>query len=277
MYAQLKQLTRKPALYEKGTMPLWTDEHISKGMLEAHLDPDWDSATRKHSFVTESVAWIATIAPSGTHYDLLDLGCGPGLYAERFHEAGYQVTGVDFSERSIAYAKDSARDKGLPITYHLRDYLTLDFIEQFDLVTIINYDFGVLSTDDRASLIRRIHTALKPGGLFIFDVFTPRQYDGRDESKTWSHSDGDFFHPEPHLRLNAAYRYEDQRTFCDQHILVTEGDVRHINIWEHVFTREELEQDLQTAGFAVQDLYGSIAGGDYCEDGKEMCAVARKT
>lgn len=45
---------KKPALYQKGTEELWTDEHISKGMLEAHLDPDSDGATYKYTTVHKS-------------------------------------------------------------------------------------------------------------------------------------------------------------------------------------------------------------------------------
>ncbi|HOJ15222.1 MAG TPA: class I SAM-dependent methyltransferase, partial [Deltaproteobacteria bacterium] len=37
---------------------------------------------------------------------ILDLGCGPGLYTKRLSDAGYDVTGMDYSRRSIAYAKE---------------------------------------------------------------------------------------------------------------------------------------------------------------------------
>ena len=35
---------------------------------------------------------------------ILDLGCGPGLYAELLAKKGHSITGVDFSENSIQYA-----------------------------------------------------------------------------------------------------------------------------------------------------------------------------
>lgn len=124
-------------------------------MLESHLEPNGDAATRKHAFVRESVQWIAKIVPVEKYRTLLDLGCGSGIYAELFHEVGYCVIGADFSERSIHYARNSAQEKNLPITYHLCDYLTLDFTEQFDIVTLINYDFGLLSTENRAKLLKK--------------------------------------------------------------------------------------------------------------------------
>ena len=276
MFAQLKAMMKKPALYEKGTMALWTDEHISKGMLEAHLNPDWDAATRKHATVRENVDWICSVAPAETHRDLLDLGCGPGIYTEEFHIAGYRVSGVDFSERSVNYARNSAQEKNLPIMYYQQDYLTLDFAEQFDLITLINYDFGVLSTEDRAGLLKKIYAALKPNGLLIFDVFTPHQYVSREESKSWEHAENGFFSDEPHICLHSLYRYDEKNTFCRQHIIITAQEVRHINIWEHTFTKDELSLNLNAAGLSVRAVYGSMTGADYCGNENEMCVVAQK-
>ena len=276
MFKQLETMMQRPALYEKGTVPLWTDEHISKGMLEAHLNPDWDAATRKHETVRAIVNWISTVAPAEKHRHLLDLGCGPGIYAEEFHKKGYQVTGMDFSARSINYAKNSAHEKEFPITYHQGDYLAMDFSQEFDLITLVYCDFGVLSTKNRGELLKKIFSALKPNGLLIFDVFTPHKYSGREEYKNWEYSEKGFFCAEPHLCLNAFYRYDEQNTFCNQHIIITERNVRHINVWEHTFTKDELLHDLASTGLAAKGFYGSIAGLDYCDNGNEMCVVAEK-
>ena len=106
MLNELKKYTTKPQLNAPSTNEFWDDEHISKGMLEAHLNPNWDAATRKPEFLDKSVNWITKIAPSSQYKFLLDLGCGPGLYAERFNSARYSVTGVDFSKRSIAMQRN---------------------------------------------------------------------------------------------------------------------------------------------------------------------------
>lgn len=46
-------------------------------MLEAHLHPNWEAASRCHDFIDESVERIAEITPPETNKNLLDLGCGP--------------------------------------------------------------------------------------------------------------------------------------------------------------------------------------------------------
>lgn len=276
MFTTLMSMMKKPALYEKGTGELWTDEHISKGMLEAHLNPDWDAATRKHSTVREIVKWISLVAPAEKYRDLLDLGCGPGIYAEEFHKAGYRVSGMDFSERSINYARNSAQEKNLPITYYYQSYLTLDFTAQFDLITLIYYDFGVLSTEDRAKLLKNIYSALRPGGLLILEVLTPQHFSDKQEYKSWEYAEKGFFCAKPHLCLKSFYRYDEQSTILDQYIIVTEQSVRHINNFQHTFTKDEFLQDLSTAEFSTKILYGNMTGADYSADGKEMCVVAHK-
>ncbi len=276
MFTQLKAMMMKPALYEKGTMELWTDDHISKGMLEAHLNPEWDAATRNHATVREIVQWIRSIAPTDKFRDLLDLGCGPGIYAQEFHKAGYKVSGMDFSERSISYARNSAQEKNLPITYHCQSYLTLDCSAQFDLITLIYYDFGVLSTEDRAKLLQRIYAALRPGGLLIFDALTPLHFADQQECNSWEYAEKGFFCAEPHICLKSFYRYDEQNTILDQYIIVTEQNVRHINNFQHAFTKGEIAWEISSAGLSVKSFYGNMLGAGYRDNEKEFCAVAQK-
>lgn len=99
----LKQLNTRPKLFEQSTASIWDDPHISKGMLKAHLNENQESATRKLDFVKKSVAWINTVLPNHHYNNLLDLGCGPGIYAELFYQYGYQVTGIDLSKIGRAH------------------------------------------------------------------------------------------------------------------------------------------------------------------------------
>lgn len=177
---------KKPLLYEKSPYPFWNDEHISKGMLEAHLAANWDAASRRASFMDASVAWIAETIPPTTYPRLLDLGCGPGLYAERFEQAGYAVTGVDVSARSIAYAKQAAQEDDRKAVFYVADYLLLDLHSSFDFATLIYCDYGALSTEDRAELLRRAAHHLRPGGRFLLDVSTVHAFEQFQETQYWA-------------------------------------------------------------------------------------------
>ncbi len=273
MYEELlKNLGERPKVYEWGDSKFWNDEHISKWMLKTHLDPDDDLATRKPGFVKASADWIASLAEGRKR--LLDLGCGPGIYAEMFAERGFSVKGLDFSPRSIAYAKKSAEGKGLDIEYICGDYLETDFGGPFDVITLIYFDFGVLSAENRKRLLKKIREALAPGGLLVFDALAPAHYEGREETTNWSYCSEGFWSANPHACFYSFLRYDESRVYCDRNVIIEGGRIRRFNIWNHAFTAEELREDLKAAGFARADIYGDITGAEYSETSKTICAAA---
>lgn len=275
MNSIIRDITR-PKEYTPSTSPFWNDEHISKGMLNAHLNPDWDAATRPHSFVDKSVEWIHSLYPSSQHKKLLDLGCGPGLYAERFHLKGYHVTGVDLSTRSIQYAKDQAINNNHDIYYRNTSYTEMDFNESYDVVTLIYCDYPVLPKKNRIKLLQNIHNSLKPGGAFIFDVFTPEFYDGDKEKTYWYvEENGGFWNPQSHICLARHLIYENQ-VRLDETIVITENAYQVYRIWDKAFTKETIKEELEEAGFTDVDIYGDVAGTLYQENSKTMCLVAKR-
>jgi len=277
MYQKLIDLlSKKPELYEPSTAKFWDDEHISNEMLKAHLDPSWDAASRNHAFITRSVDWITQIAPPLQYTKLLDLGCGPGLYAERFCKNGYGVTGIDYSHRSITYARSSALQNGSDIIYIYQDYLELSFQEEFDVITLIYCDFCVMSENNRKELLKRIFKALKPGGKFILDVTAPKAYEGKSESRDWFQQESGFWSAKPHVCISSHSIYPEDNTRLNQTIIITKDNMECYNIWDHIFTEEELRRDLNTAGFYNIALYGDIAGADYNTESKVICAAATK-
>lgn len=272
----LRILNKKPDLYEQ-TNSIWTDNYISKGMLEAHLNESLDSATRKIDFIKKSVDWICSILPPNKYQKLLDLGCGPGVYAELFYKKGYCVTGMDISKRSLDYAKSVALNNNMQIEYILGNYNQIDFNNHYDLITLIYCDFGVLPTETRKKLLKRIFVILNEGGGVLFDVYTPLKYQGMKETKEFEIADNGFWHENLCLSLNSFYRYDEDNTFLNQYTIVTEdGEITNYNVWEHTFTIEELEEDLKQAGFTNIKFYGDISGLEYNKSSQTICVLAKK-
>ena len=117
MFDRISKSLEKPPIYTKAKAAFWNDEHISKQMLKAHLDPEFEGASRKLKFIQESVVWIKEIVPPVKYPQLLDIGCGPGIYAEKFSKEGYQVTGIDYSKRSIELAITLAKFYDVSLDY----------------------------------------------------------------------------------------------------------------------------------------------------------------
>jgi SAM-dependent methyltransferase len=269
-------LRQRPLPYEKSTAAFWNDPHVSKGMLAAHLDPHLQAASREHAFVDRSVNWIASAFPPSRYPKLCDLGCGPGIYAERFCKKGYEVSGVDLSERSINYALHSAKEQGLSIDYRLLNYLTLSDRASYDLMTLIYCDFGVLCKEDRATVLCNAFSALKPGGALLLDAFTAREYKNRREQTSIQVLDEGFWSDEPHAFIHSFFRYDMQRVYCDRYIVLTDACLRHYLIWNHAFDAAELACELNDAGFERVELFGDVAGAPFTNRGRILCALAHK-
>lgn len=124
MFEELERINERPEPFQFYTAcDLWTDDHTSKQMLSFHLNGEIDVSSRNAQFINRSVEWIATEFNIGENSKIADFGCGPGLYAAHFAQLGANVTGIDFSETSIKYAKEVAALEQLDISYVNQNYL----------------------------------------------------------------------------------------------------------------------------------------------------------
>lgn len=263
--AIINYMKELPSLYQQSPYPFWDDEHISKGMLQAHIDTNMDAASRPMDFIVQSVDWITQIAGGGQGKRLLDLGCGPGLYADLLTDRGFQVTGLDFSKRSIAYAQAQAAAKGKQIDYFYQNYLTMDYENAFDLAILIYCDFGVLSPNDRELLLNRIYAALKPGGMLILDAWNKPYLDSYQEKENISYSESGFWSPKPHVLMERAYKFIDTGNTLEQYLVITNDDVKDYYIWNQCFSVTELTGVMRAAGFRDFECFDDVTGADFTD------------
>ncbi len=260
--------TRKPKLYEKGTAVMWTDPYISQQLLQVHLNPELDLASRKYSTIKGTAAWVLSKTEK-ENMNILDLGCGPGLYSEIFTNMGHKVTGIDFSKNSIQYAKHEAEKKGLDITYLNQNYLELDVPENhFDLVTLIYTDIGVLIPKERTQLLRNISRALKPEGIFIFDVLNDKNLESKVNSKSWEVVEKGFWRNNPYLALSDSLLYKEEKVILSQYIILEENKTDLYRFWTHFFSHKDLIELIIPHGFTDLSFHedvlpeGDIWNGD---------------
>ncbi|MDL2293568.1 class I SAM-dependent methyltransferase [Ruminococcaceae bacterium OttesenSCG-928-D13] len=276
MLKALLRALEPPVVFEPNTEPFWDDDHISKQMLAAHLDPAFSGASRTPGVIDASVAFIANTMPPAEYPRLWDFGCGPGLYTSRLARLGYAATGLDLSRRSIAFAAAQAELDGLAISYRRENYLELDAHEVCDAAILIYCDYGALSPENRGMLMGNIHRALAPGGHFLLDVFTPAKLAGFREEQSWRRFPaGGFWSEKPHLALQNNLKYPG-RVSLEQTVVLTEGEMKTTLIWNQYFTPQALAKEAEAAGFTVLALYGDAAGAPYAEDGETLALLLEK-
>lgn len=276
MLERMRMALEKPPLYTKSKGAFWNDEYISKQMLKAHLNPEFEGASRNLDFIEKSVAWIKELVEPRNYPALLDIGCGPGIYAERFAREGYQVTGVDFSKRSIDYARESAYRQGLDIKYLFQDYLKMNLESNFDFGTMIYCDYGALSEDDRKIIMKNVYQSLKSGGKLLLDVFGVAKYNDFVESKSWKIcNDNGFWREGSYIEINGSYKYSGYVTL-EQTVIISDNEIDTYYIWNTCFTKEALIEETEAAGFKVCGIWGDVAGSLYSEDGFTMAILLEK-
>lgn len=249
--ADIVSKSEKPKIYEKGTAFMWTDEHISKQLLNVHLNPDIDLGSRKQSSIEKTANWILDTQKEKGKLNILDLGCGPGLYTEIFAKAGHNVTGIDISKNSIEYAKKCAKDKKLDIAYLNSSYLETDLeSDKYDLVVLIFTDLGVLIPTDRESLLEMIFRVLKKGGTFIFDVLKDREIEKKTSPKTWEASNNGFWKESPYLALSESFLYQKEKVILFQHNIVdAQENIETYRFWTHFFSQTDVKKMLDAHNF----------------------------
>jgi len=256
-FKKIINLSVKPDLYQKGTAVMWTDSYISKQLLKIHLNPDVDLASRKKTTIDSTVKWILDKVGKN-NLKILDLGCGPGLYSQLLAKKGHHVTGVDFSEHSIQYAKKTAKVNSLGIDYRQQNYLELEDQEKYDLVILIFTDFGVLSPDERTILLSNIHRALKPGGFFLFDVLNDSQMDQKVNDKSWDISEQGLWREKPYLVLSDSFLYPENKVVLYQHCVIDKDRFETYRFWTHFFSHEDLKNILTQNDFARIEFHENV-------------------
>ncbi len=257
--------TGDPPLFVYGRDNIWKNGYVSAHVLNAHMDSTVDDASRRPETIDRTVKAITRHTHDAPDNTLLDLGCGPGLHAERFAGAGYQVTGIDFSRRAISCARRTAGTKGLSIRYRRRDYLKSPLPTGFSVITLIYGSLCVISDRQRARLLRRIFDSLLPGGYLVFDVFT-RDYVERQRVETdwyFARNDG-FWHPGSHLVLEESRDFENGRVSLNSYTVIPAfGRVRTYRIWYRPHTHAGIRTVAAEAGFTEIRLCGNPEGSPF--------------
>ncbi|MFC1671942.1 VF530 family DNA-binding protein [Planctomycetota bacterium] len=279
MFWELEGINTRPRPWEFYTAgELWTDEHTSEQMLSFHLNEEIDVSSRNGAFIDRSVEWIASHFSVGAGTKIADFGCGPGLYASRLARKQAEVTGIDFSERSIRYAQEAAAKEELSVRYVHQDYLEFKTDERFHLILMIMCDFCALSPAQRRKMLGTFHGMLEPGGSVLLDVYSLTAFEQREEAASYEVNllDG-FWSPNTYYGFLNTFRYEEEKVVLDKYTLLEADRTRTVYNWLQYFSPEDIEREFAEAGFGIASLYSDVAGAPYSAESGECAVVAQPT
>jgi len=278
MYKRLKNITSRPKVFEHcDAKKLWGDEHVSKQMLVHHLSSGDDIASRRFTLIDKTVAFLSAKLVIKPGASLIDYGCGPGLYTQRFARRGVKVTGVDFSKRSLNYARQQARKERLDINYVEANYLKYKPKRPFDVATLIYCDFCALSPAQRKILLSNIRRSLKEGGALVMDVGSKVAFKKREEGLVFDKNlhDG-FWSAKDYYGFAQNFVYQKECVVLDKYTIIEDRRVKTVYNWLEYFDRAKLVKELAANGFKVINSYSDLTGRKFSSSSDEFAVIAKK-
>jgi SAM-dependent methyltransferase len=183
---------------------------------------------------------------------ILDVGCGPGRHAHTLGRRGFEVVGVDISDRFINLARE-ATPAGATVTFERADARTLTFDAEFDaVISLCQGAFGLAggpdadggrALDPDRSVLEGMARALRPGGrlaLSAFSVYFQVRFLGEADSFD---ADRGVNHEHTAIRNEAGVEVPAE-------------------LWTTCFTPRELRLMAEAVGLRPEHVW-SVTPGDY--------------
>jgi SAM-dependent methyltransferase len=247
-------------------------------MLGEHLSQAHDAASRRSSIIASQVDWIHRVVLNETPTRVLDLACGPGLYANRLAKLGHELVGIDYSPASIEHAADEAQRNGLTIRFVEGDIRTVDYGGPYDLVMLLSGELNVFRPLSASDILVRAAASLCAGGRLLLEVSTvtgirakaargPRWYTAG--SGLWS--DG------PHLVLEEAFWDAALATSTTRYFVIDAASAatQRFGVTHKAYEDTEYTEMLRAAEFTrVQFLSG--LGGESQDPAMRVILSVRK-
>jgi SAM-dependent methyltransferase len=199
---------------------------------------------------------------------MLDVACGKGRHALQLASKGFDVTGIDLSEKSISEALKQEKEN---LHFYVHDMRLPCWINYFDYAFNFFTSFGYFETlREHQDALRSIAGALRDGGIFVMDYLN-------------------VLYAEKHLKLNSReerdnYIFEIKR-YSDEHHFIKEITVEDRNMndtytfFEKVakFSLGDLQWMLAASDLQVKEIFGDYSLGNYDEkESPRLLLIAEK-
>ncbi len=198
---------------------------------------------------------ISFLSPPANAY-MIDVACGKGRHAKVLASHGFDVTGIDLSENSIAFAK---KYETANLHFFVHDMRLPFWINYFDYAFNFFTSFGYFNTKrEHENTLRTVAQSLKPGGCFVIDYLNAAYAVDHFVSSGEIIKDGIKF------RITKSF---DEKHFYKKIIIEDEEKDEPVVFNEMItkFSREDFTQMLHRQQMEVQQAFGDYELNEYDE------------
>jgi SAM-dependent methyltransferase len=238
----------------------WDDPAFSQRILREHLTQEHDAASRRKAKIKKHVGWIHRHILGGKPTNILDLGCGPGLYAAPFTRLGHTYSGIDFSPACIEYAR---KNSPKACTYQLGDIRSAEYGSGYGLVLFIFGALNIIPEQGARSILRKAFEALAPGGRILLEISTPDAVDQiGNQPSMWYSAEAGLFSDSPHLCLMETF-WDVEKTIATERFYIVDAATNQVTrhaASTQAYDEGQIESLLREAGYGEVAFFPSLTG-----------------
>ncbi len=218
--------------------------------------------------------YYRTLADTVEANKILDFGCGTGLLTRALAIPGRVVIGVDPSATMLGYAR---RQPGAEaVTWIDGDATAVERSGDVDLVVSSGNTMMHVSRKAYPSVLSILAKALRPGGVIGFESRNPaaRAWARWTRSETYTEREIPSGHLREWIEVTEVNR---GRVVFDAHNLFQDGREAIYTSVLHFRTAEEINSDLERAGFCDIQVRGGWRGEPVADQSPALVFQARQS
>ncbi|MBD2435865.1 class I SAM-dependent methyltransferase [Nostoc sp. FACHB-110] len=205
--------------------------------------------------------------------NILDLCCGTGQVAQHLIAKGYELTGIDNSQKMIDYARKTAPSG----KFIVDDARSFQLPSTFDAVISTSAGLNhILNIDELKKVFENVYAALQENSWFLFDLNLDKAYQIHDEQGTLVEG---YIEDDYALAISRSHNHESN-TSCLKlaifYLLETGWQRSNLICPVKGYSQPEIEYILEKVGFTEINVYNCHGDLELTESDDFVYFVARK-
>jgi SAM-dependent methyltransferase len=232
-------------------------------------DRYWNEEFHSLAFPILERIWLARLPRRAA---ILDVCCGTGYLAGLLLARGHSVNGIDCSPVMIEYARENQP----AARFDVADATRFELPDRFDsAVSTFDSVNHFLTRTELQAAFRHIAAALKPGGLFAFDVLLEDAYQTK-----WGQSFALVREDHVLTITGSGFDFRSRKARCIITMFRLIGGAwqrSDVTIQERCYTGKEISSALEQAGFGEILCYdaGDLGMGGQLGEGRTFFVAAK--